>query len=187
MRRRSGIPERGARVVLWDNNKDHEAHRFNRLSDFFRALAAANRSGKGFRIAYTGEAAPHLFELWAQGVWSILDGNRLTYCLIEEYSDCCRGPGILDYSKEKYHRRLWTQGRKYGGVIHTTSQRPQLISKDSLGNAGEIWAGRMDTSAAERVGKEIDTPWREIMACNVGEFFHKTEKETQKEQVFTPI
>ncbi|WP_240312081.1 hypothetical protein [Teredinibacter turnerae] len=187
LRRRSGIPDTGARVVLWDNNNDHEAHRYKRLSDFFRALSAANKSGRGFRIAYNGEAAPHIFEKWCEGVWSILDGRKLTYCLVEEYSDCCRGPGLLDFGKERYHRRLWTQGRKYGAVLQITSQRPQLISKDSLGNAGVIWAGRMDTSAAERIGKEIDVPWREIMACNVGEFFHKTEREVQKVKVFEPI
>ncbi len=186
MLRRSSISP-GDRVVLWDNNDDHEADaRCGTLSEFFRTLADAERSGKAYRVAYNGDAAPHLFEQWAHGVWSILDGNRITRAVIEEYSDCCRGPGLLDYKKDAYHRRLWTQGRKYGLILDVTSQRPQLISKDSLGNAGIIWAGHMDTSAAERIGKEIDIPWRDIMACKVGEFYRKDLQRTEKIKVFDP-
>lgn len=175
------------RVVLWDNNDDHKADvRCSKLSDFFRNLAEAERSRKPYRVAYNGDAAPHIFEQWARGVWSILDGNRITRAIVEEYSDCCRGPGLLDYQKDYHHRKLWTQGRKYGLILDVTSQRPQLISKDSLGNAGIIWAGHMDTSAAERIGKEIDVPWREIMACEVGEFFRKDQRSTEKIRVFHP-
>lgn len=187
LKRRGGIPSSGARVVLWDNNKDHEAHRFSELGAFFRALMAANKSGRGFRIAYTGEAAPELFEDWAAGVWSILDGRKITHLLIEEYSDCCPSAGALSLKNNKYHRRLWTQSRKYGGIISATSQRPQLISKDSLGNAGEIWASSMDNSAAKRVGAEIDRHFSELRDCKVGEFFHwQAGKDAQKIKVFTP-
>lgn len=187
MLRRSQIPRYGARVILWDNNKDHDAHHFEQLSEFFRALRAADDSGKGFRIAYSGEATPDYFELWSRGFWSVLDGRKPTYGIIEEYSDCCRGAGLLNYKKDTFHRRLWTQSRKYYGILHATSQRPQLISKDSLSQAGIIWAGSMDTSAADRIGREIDVNYRELMNCNVGEFFRKDEKTVEKIKVFTPI
>lgn len=188
MLRRSSVPESG-RVLLWDTNDDHKADfRTGRMSQFIRAVASAERSGRPYRIAYNGDGAPHIFEQWAQLAWTVLDGSVPHYLIIEEYSDCCRGPGLLDYKKDHYHRKLWTQGRKYGGIIHCTSQRPQLISKDSLGNAGVIWAGHMDTAAADRIGKEIDVPYRELMACRVGEFYCREEgKQAEKIKVFTPI
>ncbi|WNZ54157.1 hypothetical protein QT397_14775 [Microbulbifer sp. MKSA007] len=188
LRRRSGIDERG-RVILWDPNKDHEADaRFTKLSEFFRGLASAERSGKAYRVAYVGDAHPNYFEKWAQAAWSVLDGNRLTYLLVEEYSNCCRTPGTLEIERDYHHRMLWTQARKYGGVIHATSQRPQLITKDALGNAGHIWAGRMDSRAARAVADEIDVPWQEFKSMDVGQFYYRAEGgEAEKIQVFTPI
>ncbi len=157
------------------------------MGDFFRALDRANKSNKGFRIAYTGEAAPDVFEDWSHGVWEILDGNKTTHLLIEEYSDCCRGPGLLSPAKEKYHRRLWTQSRKYGGIIYTTSQRPQLISNDSIGNVGQIWAGSMDLPAAKRIGQEIGVDRKLIQELDAGHFYHwQGGLNVEKHHVFTP-
>lgn len=175
-------------MLLWDNNRDHKAYQFDRLPDFARAVARADKSGRGFRIAYTGDPSPDAFEIWAAIYWEVLDGNRLTFGLIEEYSDCCRGAGALSQSKDYAHRRLWTQGRKYGGVLHATSQRPQLISKDALGNAGIVWASSMDTLAAKRVAAEMDISPDDLRGCRVGEFFYRNNGErAQKIKVFTPI
>lgn len=158
------------------------------MADYMRALSRAHKSGKGFRLAYTGDPSPEAFEVWANGLWEVLDGRRETYGLIEEYSDCCRGPGALSPKKEFYHRRLWTQGRKYGLILHTTSQRPQLISKDSLGNAGVIWASHMDLSAADRIAKELDIKTDDLRACRVGEFYYRDNGSVaEKIKVFTPI
>lgn len=188
MTRRGGLPDRGARVLLWDNNRDHKAHQFDSLGEFTRAVARANKSGQGFRIAYTGDPSPDAFEIWAAVMWEILDGNRITYGLIEEYSDCCRGPGILSQKNDYAHRRLWTQGRKYGGILQATSQRPQLISKDALGNAGIIWASAMDTAAAKRVAAEMDIGADDLRGCQVGEFFCRNNgAAAEKIKVFTPI
>jgi hypothetical protein len=182
------LGEGGSRVLLWDVNKDHPAHRFEKLSDFARAASRADKSGRGFRIAFTGEASPDAFEIWAAIYWEILDGNKATFGLIEEYSDCCRGAGALNQGIDKSHRRLWTQGRKYGGILHATSQRPQLISKDALGNAGIIWASHMDTLAAKRVSAELDIHINDLRACRVGEFFYRNNGEpAQKIKVFEPL
>ncbi|WP_406827722.1 hypothetical protein [Microbulbifer sp. ARAS458-1] len=187
LKRRGGLPKGGARVILWDNNRDHEAHREAKLSDFFRLLASAERSGKGYRVAYTGEPSPAIFEQWARGVWSILDGRVPHYLVIEEYSDCCAGPNPINPMRYPYHRRLWTQSRKYGGIIHATSQRPQLISKDALGNAGDIYASAMDSAAARRVAAEIDIDWRELRACQPGEFWYRNgSRDAEKMRVFKP-
>lgn len=186
--RRGGIPKTGARVALWDNNRDHKAHQYDSLAGYMRALARAHKSGKGFRIAYTGEASPAAFEVWSHGLWEILDGGRITHGLIEEYSDCCEGPGAINYKRLVYHRRLWTQSRKYGGILHATSQRPQLISKDALGNAGIIWASSMDVAAAKRVAEEMDIDKNELRSCLPGEFFYRNNgAAAEKIRVFTPI
>lgn len=151
-------------------------------------MARAVRSSSGFRLAYTGEASPDAFEIWSQILWEILDGNRTTYGVIEEYSDCCRGAGLLSQKNDTYHRRLWTQGRKYGLVLHGTSQRPQLISKDALGNAGILWASNMDIAAAKRVAAEMDIGMDELRSCNVGEFYYRNNgAPAEKIKVFTPI
>lgn len=185
--RRSGIPGRGRRIN-WDPNKDHKGHRFARLGDFFRALKKCELHGSGnYQISYTGEAAPDIFEDFARGLWAILDGRQLTYCRIEEYSDCCDGPGPLLRGRYPYHRRLWTQSRKYGGILHVTSQRPQLISKDALGNAGIIWASSMDNSAAKRVGLEMDVKPEQLRSLKPGEFYRwEIGGEAVYQKVFTP-
>lgn len=174
-------------MLLWDNNRDHKAHRFASLSEFAKAVSSADKSGRGFRIAYTGDTSPDAFEIWSAVLWEILDGNKLTYGLIEEYSDCCRNPGSLSQKKDYAHRRLWTQGRKYGAILHATSQRPQLISKDALGNAGIIWASSMDTLAAKRIAAEMDIGADLLRACQAGEFFYRNNgAAAEKITVFTP-
>lgn len=169
-------------------NRDHEAHRFDKLSELARAVAAADRSGRGFRLAYCGNPSPDAFEIWAGIYWAVLDGNKPTYGVIEEYSDCCRGAGLLSQKYDFNHRRLWTQGRKYGAIIHATSQRPQLISKDALGNAGRIWASSMDSAAAKRVAAEMDLHMDDLKRCQVGEFFYRDNgNDAKKIKVFTPL
>ncbi len=158
------------------------------MSEFARAVARANKSGQGFRLAYTGEPSPDAFEIWAAIYWEILDGKKITFGVIEEYSDCCRGAGALSQKNDTYHRRLWTQGRKYGAIIHATSQRPQLISKDALGNAGIIWASSMDTLAAKRIAAEMDIGADDLRGCQVGEFFYRNNgAQAEKIKVFTPL
>lgn len=187
LQRKSGIPKTGARVALWDNNKDHPAHRYESMAEYMRALIRAHKSGKGFRIAYVGDPSPAAFEVWAHGLWEIADGNRLTYGIVEEYADCCEGPGAINHNRLFYHRRLWTQGRKYGVILHATSQRPQLISKDAF-QAGRIWASFMDSDAAVKAGKALNIHYSELDACGVGEFWHRSNgKKAEKIKVFTPI
>lgn len=172
---------------MWDNNNDHPAHRYKNFSEFCRALDRANKSGKGFRIAYTGYPSPDMFEAFADGVWEILDGRKKTYIIIEEYSDCCRTAGPLPEKTDKLHRALWTQGRKYGAILHATSQRPQSITKDAIGNAGNIWASSMDSRAAKRVGQEIDIHYERLRELQPGKFYHwKMGKDAQLFKVFTP-
>lgn len=174
-------------MALWDPNKDHPAHRFDCLEQYGIELAMAHRSGKSFRIAYTGEASPDAFEVWAELFWRVLDGRVETFGVIEEYSDCCRGAGALSQKRDFYHRRAWTQSRKYGGILLPTTQKPQLITKDSIENAGIFWASHMGLLAADRIAKEMDITPHELRACGVGEFYYTNNgSQAQKIKVFTP-
>ena len=168
----SGIPASGARLVLFDPNRDHKAHRFETRSGFARALAAANASGRGFRIAYTGPAGPKNFEWWCACVAAILDGDKLTFAIIEEYSGQSATAGLINPAREPWHSALWLQGRKYGLVIHAATQRPQRISKDALENAGAIFAGAMGSRARKSVAEETDIDPSQFTNLKVGEFLH---------------
>lgn len=173
---------------MWDTNKDHDARRYERPADFFRALKKANASGRGFRIAYTGEGTPDLFEDWCAAVWSILDGHKLTYMVAEEFGAVCHNAGPLLMSQSPNHKRLWQESRKYGGIWHCTSQRPQSITKDAIENAGEIYAGSMGTLAAKRVGAEIEVDPKELRATQPGDFWYWNISmlRAEKQHIFTP-
>lgn len=193
MRRQSLIPSDG-RVIKWDPNDDHipadprDEARTDSLAEFFRYLAAAERSGRrSYQVAFNGEPSPQVFEKFARGVWSVLDGRRMTYLLVEEYADCCPGAGPLNPARDVFHRRLWIQGRKYGLVILTTSQRPQLVSKDSLSQAGQMWVSNVDPDAADRLGKVLGVHWQALTELDVGEFYRRVKpKPAEKLRIFTP-
>lgn len=169
MKKCSGIPASGARVVLYDPNRDHPAHRFDTLPGFFRALARGHASGRGFRISYTGRGGVAVFEKVCEAVRAILDGNKRTYFVVEEYGSVS-SPYPIQPEKHPAHYDLWTQGRKYGLIIHAASQRPQNISKDALENAGRIYAGGMGSRAAKSVNAETDIPAETLKGLAVGTF-----------------
>lgn len=188
MRITKAIPGRGSRLIVWDPNEDHDAHRFKDLLPFLEALRRAHLSGKSFRLAITpDDATPDLFEQVCRAVWAVLDGNRDTYFVVEEYSDCCEHAGAISPKRHRYHRRLWTQGRKFGLVNVIASQRSQNVSKDALANTSAIWAGEMAPLDAEKIAKHIAVDWREISALPGGTFYHWTLGGTaQKRHIFTP-
>ena len=84
---------------------------------------------------------------------------------------------MKNVQKSPYHRKLWSQGRKYGLVIHATSQRPQSITKDSVENAAVIWAGNMGDLAAKRVGQAISVDMKLYLTVLV----------KQMHRIFNPV
>jgi energy-coupling factor transporter ATP-binding protein EcfA2 len=135
----SGIPETGARVVLFDPSKDHPKGTlyYSDRAEFARALDAANSSGRGFRIAYSGVRSVEIYEWWCRCVHAILDGNKITYTITEELGRVALGSG----KTTPYHGWLLNEGRKYGVRYHATSQFPARISKDVYDNSGIIYFG----------------------------------------------
>jgi hypothetical protein len=171
VKRVSGIPATGARVIIFDPNRDHKAHRYESKAKFAQAVKAGHLSGRGFRFALTIQT-PLMqdFETFCEIVCAVLDGSRITYILAEEYGSVSPTAGPIDRVRSPYHYAMWTQARKYGGIIHGCSQRPQNISKDALENAGRIYAGGMGSRAAKSINAETDIPLAEIKALVPGEF-----------------
>ncbi|WP_245573512.1 hypothetical protein [Marinimicrobium agarilyticum] len=176
-------------MVLWDPNRDHDARRYEKPADFFRALKKCHASGKGYRVALTPpKPSPDMFEDWCAALWAVLDGHHLTYAIAEEYGAVCRNAGGIDVQRDENHYLCWTQGRKFGLVWQATSQRPQSISKDALENAGIIYAGSMGTLAAKRVGAEIEVDAKALRATQRGNFWYWDTGMLRAEErhIFTP-
>lgn len=152
LKQNPAIPAAGARVVLFDPNADHAAHRFNDRAGFARALARADQSGQGFRIAYTGDASPAIHEWWCECVCAILDGKKTTIVIDEEIASSCSRAGTADPA----FRRLLNQGRKYGMQYHGTSQRPQEIPKTAYENCLVLFVGALKKHSAAYVAKELE-------------------------------
>ncbi|PCJ42092.1 MAG: hypothetical protein COA71_05735 [SAR86 cluster bacterium] len=171
MKRCAGIPKKGARVLVFDPNKDHGGVQFTDRSKYARALAVANRSGRGFRLSFVGSGVD-TFEWWCKCVLLVLDGSKTTYILCDEYSAQSPTSGLINPKAFPAHAALWLQSRKYGGVIRAASHRPQNISKDALENAANIYVGGMGSRARKSVNAETDIPVDDIKALVIGEFFH---------------
>lgn len=161
------IPASGVRVVLFDPNCDHPAHRYADRAAFARALAKAEASGKGFRIAFTGAASPDVHEWWCQCVCAILDGEKLTYVIDEEIASSCSRAGTADPA----FRRLLNQGRKYGMRYHGTSQRPQEVPKTAYENCQVLFVGALKQHSAKYLARELSVGAESISALENLEFF----------------
>ena len=186
---RSGIhrePKKGKmqRTIVWDNNSDYGDRGFDDISEFIRALAKANESGKGYLLAYQGEADQAVFELLCQAIWAIADGSKLINFVVEEYADVCHSAAGIPKT-QPYHQKMWTQGRKYGIRMLITTQRPQLVNKTAIGNVKQIWAAEQDASAAKSVANRIGISSDELMKCPKGHFYHWNDSGVTREHVFT--
>lgn len=145
------IPKSGVRVVLWDKSHDHKAHHYDNKRAFIRALLAGLKSGKGFRIAFSGGVGVEDFEWWCKAVWAALDGQNISYIIVEELSEVCLS--VAKASPEA--ARLLNQGRKYGMRFHGTSQKPQEISKTYYDQCPFKYIGPQIGANVRKFAKEI--------------------------------
>jgi len=143
------IPANGARVVMWDIDHDHRGQHFDTLEQFRRALITALKSGRGFRVAYSGEDTVEAFEAWCRMVWAILDGNKITYVIIEELADV--SPSVSKATPE--FGRLLRKGRKFGARLHVTSQRSAEIPKTAYTQCPVKWVGQQEAGDVRNMAK----------------------------------
>lgn len=162
------IPKAGARVILWDHAGDHPGLHYRSRVRFLTALDAANRSGGGFRIAYAGERSPEAFEWFMNVCWRMLDGNKLTYVLAEELSAVCTSTAKASPNAA----RFLNESRKFGGIFHGTSQKPQEVSKTYYDQCGLKFIGQQKGLAMrKRMAMEIGVAPTDIAALEQLEFY----------------
>lgn len=171
------IPKRGARVVLWDPDEDHPAARYYNLPEFRRALIAALKRGGGFRIAYSGDADVKGFETWCAMIWTILDGKKPTFVIIEELATVTETVS----KATKNFGVLLNRGRKYGARIHLTTQRGTEISKTAYIQCPTKFVGIQEGSDVDRMAKLCALTVAQIRELKPLEYWRKAAgKEPEK-------
>jgi hypothetical protein len=169
LRQNTEIPKRGARVLLWDIDHDHNANRYETMQEFKRAVIAGVRSGRGFRIAYSGSDIVEAFEKFCEITWAILDGNLITFIVIEELADV--SPSVSKATPQ--FGRLLRKCRKFGGRIHATSQRGAEIPKTAYTQCPIKWIGQQEGEDVGRMAKIAGRSSEEITALLPLSYFVK--------------
>lgn len=163
------IPYRNARVLLWDIDHDHRATRFEDMRLFYRAVISAIKSGRGFRLAYSGNDSVTNFELFCQIAWASLNGNKKTYVIIEELADVCITVG----KASPEFGRLLRKGRKFGAELHITTQRGAEIPKTAYTQCPVKIVGQQEGADIEKMAKVAGVSIRDISALNPLQFYVK--------------
>ncbi len=143
------IPANGVRAVFWDVDKDHDCLRFTDKRRFLKALNSANKSGKPFRVGWSGDDDQETFLWWCSAVWAVLDGRKDTYVVVEEAADLELGAGKAPLQFGRIIRR----GRKYGAILVTCTQRCQEIPKQLLTQSAIVFVGLQAQHDAKYLAK----------------------------------
>lgn len=169
IKQNKAIPSRGARVVAWDVDEDHNVKHYFDKTSFARALLGGCRSGRGFRIGYAGVCDIAHFEWFCKLVFAALDGNVSTHIIIEELADV--SPSIGKASQN--FGQLLRRGRKYGAIIHAASQRGTEISKTVFTQSAVHWVGVQEGSDIDRMARLCAVEPSKIAALKPLEFLYK--------------
>ena len=174
------VPRRGVRVLLWDPDEDHQAHRFKVWNQLVRAVLAGIKSGQGFRIAWSGDVSLEIFNAWCRLVWQCLDGNVPTWVIIEELADVQPSAG----KATQEFGELCRKGRKYGARLHWTSQRSQEVSKTVFDQTQIYYIGYPNDTAArpyvERLARIAGCPSgaEDLYALEPLQFWYRRDRES---------
>lgn len=161
------VPHRGVRVLLYDPNEDHKAKRYRTKAQFAKVALAAVKSGRGFRIAYTGGTDEEDHEFFCRFVWAILTGDKLTFVIDEELG----GIGSRTGKAAPAHARILTQGRKYGMVYHGVVQDPAEVPKTVYKQCLVKYCGMIEPSVSKRLALEMNASPIELSTQRELHFF----------------
>ena len=162
------IPQTGGRVIMWDAAGDHPGLHFESRQKFIKALTKGIRSGRGFRVAYAGSSVEE-FEWWCEVCWSVLDGDYLTHLFAEELSQV--SPSVAKASPNA--AVLLNQLRKYGGIFHGTTQKPQEVAKTFFDQCDHKYIGVQKGEAmCKKMAREIGLQPEQIASLNDLQFYH---------------
>lgn len=134
------VPARAIRLVAFDPEGEHKATGFDSFPAFCRELMRADRSGKNYRLAYTGAKSAADFERFCAAVWDVLDGKTETHVLLEEVAQFTKsaGPALDAYGN------LLRRGRKYGAICYTIAQRASELPSTARQQCPVRYVGLVD-------------------------------------------
>lgn len=173
------IPKQGARVILWDPALDHKANRFTRHAEFKKAVSAGIRSGRGFRLALVGNNDPEEFEWFCEVCWNALDGQNTLHIMIEELAAVQPSAGRA----AQFFGLLCNQSRKFGGILHWTTQRSQEISKTVLDQTENFYIGYPSKLCSkpqvEKLARIAECSPGELLALDPLQFYRVTPQKSE--------
>jgi len=162
------IPKSGARVFLWDPDHDHKSTLIAGKVAFKRAMIAAIKSGRGFRLSFVSEAGSiDDFEWFCNIVWAALDGNKKTYVFIEELASVTETAS----KATKNFGRLLNRGRKYGAKLHITTQRGSEISKTAYIQCQNTYIGIQRGNDIKKMAEKGGVSVQQIIGLKPLEFW----------------
>ncbi|WP_299203319.1 hypothetical protein [uncultured Amphritea sp.] len=132
---------RGLKVVHFDVNKCGSVAGAKKA--FLKAVIAADKSGKKFRIALTIPVSREDFLWFCSIAWAIGDGNRRLDVVCEEVAVVCETAG----RERSIYGQLLTGGRKFYIVVHSTAQRAAETPNTVLSQSPFKWVGMQDFPA----------------------------------------
>lgn len=157
------------RVVLWDMSHDHaqkDTFFYDDKQQFILALAAASKKAK-FRIAWSGDSSPQTLEWFFRVVWTILDGKKITFVIVEELARAVETVGRALPELRKF----CNEARKYGGILQATTQRPQEIPKTVYDTINTYWVGKQKAVNIKKFADLIDVSELQIKELQPLEFY----------------
>lgn len=177
------VPRRGARVIAFDPDGDHGCHEFDTLPRFARELSKADRSGRPYRLAFTGATKPADLQRFCECVWAVLDGTKDTHVILEEAAQFTTGSGPASDALGN----LYLRSRKYGGILYGIGQRaaeiPSTMRMNSAHKYVGVLEGMLDAKAAAGM---IDVPPERLMETPPGElrFWYKASGRPAEQRQF---
>lgn len=140
-----------------------------------RALAAADRDGKPYRVGWSGDDSPETFMWFCECVWRLLDGSHETYVILEEMADQGMGQKLPPWL-----RKLIVRGRKYGAILFITTQRCQEIPKALITQPGYRYIGLHEDHDARYMYRATGIKSEELEALPPLTFFKKARKASRE-------
>lgn len=161
------VPKRGARVLLWDVDHDHDCLRFENRNKFVTAVESAVKSKKPFRLGWSGDDSKETFFWFCYVAWRILDGAFDTYIVVEEAADLELGQTLKGSGLGTLMRR----GRKYGAIVISTTQRVQEIPKGLVTQSPFVYVGKQKGHDAKYLEKMLGLPAEDMRGLEPLSFY----------------
>lgn len=162
---------RSDRFLIWDPHNLYQCAAFDDLGEFARAVID-NQASLKFALRYNGNDSPRCFEMFCKIVWELLDGEKITYIVIDELADS----SDTISKANTFLGKLMRGGRKYGARIHCTAVSAAEISKTVWKQCVVKWIGvqgdQADIDRAKKVLMIEDNLIKDLIAL---EFWVKDE------------